>query len=396
MAEAVLKARATLDASNYNASLGKMKASTDAFAKGMSGGRGGVGILASLGLSRFAVGAAGAGAAAVLAAKKIAEFSLEQAQSAALTTRSANAIGINAGLLEELGDAAERTGASGEGFQQKIAKLVDSQEEALNGNKQMQDSFAALGVSMSQLKTLGTDQLLLAVAQGAQTSSTAVSDLNNLLGKGAGVEFRATLSDLAANGLPKATDEVNRQVEAFSRLNSKWVELKDNISEGFRGGLLNVAQALGIAPKDYELDAKIRERADRRAIEQRNKALEAERKIAAQKAADIAKIEKEQEKKSRPIKENVDALKAMTSTGAEVTNEATAKARTLIEQKITVETPKAADALARIGGAIGGQASAQLSEIRRQTTLLEMLVVEQSKLEQIQRDTAERIADLNQ
>lgn len=307
----------------------------------------------------LSLNAAGIGLAFVGAAAGVSQFVKAQASLAAETVRTANALGITAGFLDAIKDSAESTGASAQGFQQKVAKLVESQEEAIGGNKGMAESFAKLGISMGQLQNLSPEQLLLAVAQGAQTSATSVSSLNDVMGRNAAAEYSATLKTLAEKGMPQATEAANLQIVALAELNRKWVTLKDSVQDYARAQLVAFGRTVGLIESESQARAKA----------------EAER--FKQDQAQLVRLKEMRAEREKDRKEKI---------FKEVEQAADKKAdleKRLQEsiQNITVQAPQAADNLARIGGIIGGQtdkgrglAERQLKEAELQTKLTEDMV----------------------
>jgi hypothetical protein len=286
---------------------------------GVPGGLPGVGKLAG---GIFAV------AAVIEGAKAIANYTLALAEESLQAERTAKTLGISAGTLDELKDAAERTGASGEGFVAKLVKLVDSQESAILGNKGAAESFKRLGISVQDLTSLTPEKLFERVAQGARSDGAAISDLNNVMGKGAANEFSEVLKDIGANGLPGMNAQVDQSIHQFAEMEKKIISIKDKFKDMFMAGAVKIGQIIGLAPSDEE----DRKRQEKEAYDnfvknrERLKQLAEERKKAQQE--DVVKVEKRAEKAKE------DALKS-----------------------ITVDAPKASDQFARLGAMIGGGAA---------------------------------------
>lgn len=330
---AELKAIADLDTKGFESGKNKINSATGSMVSG-------------LGKIAGAVGAAFSIAA-------VANFGKQLMSEAASTKRMAESLGIGVGMMDALGDAAESTGASSEGFIQKIAKLSDSQEEAVKGNKESIESFARLGVTMDELVSLAPDKLLEQVAKGAQNDATAISDLNNVMGKGAAGEFYATLQKIGKDGLPAVDASVQKSIEQFAALESKYKQIKDRIGELFMIGAVKVGAALGLTatPKAQDEFAQFnRETIRRRGLEQelisqKESAAEKQRikdKDAAVKLADaISKIRmKATEKEEAIIAKRDEALGKITVTGATSRNSIEAIGGSLSSGGISSGLPK--------------------------------------------------------
>lgn len=100
--------------------------------------------------------------------------------------------GVGAVTLQKFGNAAEKNGSSLEGVAKAFRFLEVNQSKALGGNEAMITSFAALGISVEDLKTLSPDQLMLKLG----ASSLNAADVVKVLGKSA-IELRTTLGGLA-------------------------------------------------------------------------------------------------------------------------------------------------------------------------------------------------------
>jgi hypothetical protein len=330
-ARAEIKGTAKLDASGWEAGLSRMKQGASSFAAS-------------------AIGRFTAVTAVIAAISKVVSFVGESMKEAASLDRTAKILGMSSGKVEGIRDMVEATGASGEGFQQKMAKMVDSQEEAVKGNKQMIDSFMRLGVSISELSTLSPEQLLLRVAQGAQTSGTAVSDLNNIMGKGAAAEYYSALRDIAEKGMPGINKAMTESITHLSLANRSWTVLKDKVSDFFkmaiyysaRGNIINLA--LG-DPLGKKVNAQIaQDESDRKKLEAMRKA-----GLAAEEEAQAVKRQAKETELRLKYTEKLTAL-----------GEKNAKAI----GGITVGQAQG-DSLARIGGFQGGQLNPMIGAMER-------------------------------
>lgn len=350
MAIAELKARATMDKSQFDSALGSMKSGIGGIASPLKALGGMVG-------AAFSVGA-------------VVAFGKALAAEASQTKRMSDGIGVSVGMLDELGDMAERAGASGEGFQQKIARLVDTQEEAAKGNKEAAESFARLGISVGDLTKLSPEQLLERVAIGAQNDATAISDLNNVMGKGAGTEFYSTLKKIAQDGLPAVDASVEESIKRFAELESKYQSIKDTIGEVFMKSVVGTVQFFGGMKDSPSGDSD---------IEQRNK------EIMRRRGLEEARNQQRQEALN---KINLDKAKK---------EQALADKRGNSLDKITVGGPKTSDSLARIGGMVGlGVDNSARAIAERQLKEAEIMADYMRDMAKVQEETKTAIQKLGE
>lgn len=219
--QAELKAVATLDNKQFISSAQQIE--------------GAVGKTSSaLGSMAAKIGGAFIAGAAI---KEAAEYIKKLAEESARLERFAKTVGMSAITLHELGEAAEKSGASADGFNSKIVKLLESQEKAVGGDKDLISAFNNLGISIDQLQSLSPDQLLLAVSQGAQKSATSIHNLNQVMGKGAAAEYGGVLGDIAKNGLPKVDEQAEKANRTFARLHATIKGLSASFGMAVKGGV---------------------------------------------------------------------------------------------------------------------------------------------------------------
>ena len=107
-------------------------------------------------------------------------------------------LGVGAESLQKWGKLAEQNGSSLEGVGKALGKLTIAREDALAGNTQLIDTFANLGVSLDDLRTMNVDQIMMKIGQGSMNAADMVA----VLGKEA-VALRPTLENAAEGGLGK-------------------------------------------------------------------------------------------------------------------------------------------------------------------------------------------------
>jgi hypothetical protein len=114
--------------------------------------------------------------------------------------------GVNAEALQKLGNIAETQGSSLEGVAKGFNKLLINSSQAVGGNQEMIQSFAALGITLDDLRKLAPEEIMLKIGK----SSMDAADLVKVLGKSA-LELRPTLAGLADGTLKygKAIDALD-------------------------------------------------------------------------------------------------------------------------------------------------------------------------------------------
>lgn len=322
-ARAEIKGSAKLDATGWDTGLARMKQGAASFASSAVG--------RFTGITAIIAGIASA-------MTHVFTIMRESAQQ----ERTARSLGISAGMVEELGDAVKATGADAQGFNAKLVKMVDSQESAILGNKELTATFNRLGISAQELTQLTPDQLLVRVAQGAQTSATAISDLNNIMGRGAAVEYSAILQDIASKGLPAVDALTQKTVTGTALMARGWEMLKEKASDALRAiayGIANIG-TFGKFGKSVE---------DQIAAQEKARAEMEKQRLAGLKIERDAMLKQERDKIAAKFTEKEADL---------------ASKRNRAIQNITVGQAQG-DSLARIGGFQGGQLSPLAGVVER-------------------------------
>lgn len=348
---AELKALANLDSKPFESGASKVKSAAGGMVGSLKGIAGAVG-------AAFSVAA-------------ITSFGKQLMTEAATIKRAADALGVGVGQMDALGDAAAETGASSQGFQEKLVKLADSQEEAVKGNKEAAESFARLGISVDDLTQLSPDKLLERVAMGAQKDATAVSDLNNVMGKGAATEYYSVLQKIAQNGLPAVNAATEESIKRFAEMESQYQRIKDKIGEAFMGAVVGTVKLFG-GFKGGQAEDSSGIMAQNKDI-LRMRGLEEER--TKKREAGITKAYDSEKKR-------IDSIEERKRKGID---------------SISVDAPKAADSMARFGGMIGNQMPMGGGVLQRQLKELEVIAEYTKEMakstEQTNKDLAEYMGD---
>lgn len=98
-----------------------------------------------------------------------------------------NKAGVSAKWLQEVGYAAQMAGSSMEDVSQAVLDLRRAQVDALKGSKGDVDAFAALGIQVSELRSLQPEQLFDRVADSLEKSGGATKEVAaglQVLGRG--------------------------------------------------------------------------------------------------------------------------------------------------------------------------------------------------------------------
>ena len=322
-----LKAIATLENKQFQAGIAEIDQSVSKFGAGALKQIGGM-----IG-GAFAVGA-------------IINFGHHLMQESATAERFARTIGMSSNMLHELGTIAVKTGADADGFSQKIVKMLEAQDKATTGDKELVKAFSNLGVSMQDLTSLTPDELLLKVADGAQKDSTAIHDLNLVMGKGAAGEYGAALKDIANNGLPaidKAAEDATRSLAA---MNAQYEGIKNKVSDKIKGALVDAWNFWIPGAQD----------------EASQKSAQADKQRAAQNAARLAGLQQEHNA----------AIAAISLDATEKTDKSERRKQHDLDN-ITVQAPRASDSMAAYGRMIGGQFQGSGGVAERQLKELEII-----------------------
>lgn len=169
--------RMGMDATAFNRGLQSAKVQ----AKALNSALGGLGM---------AVSAAGL---AAMAAKAV-EFGSTISD---LSTR----LGISTDALQEFDFAAKMSGSSLDEFVGGLQKLAKAQADALGGNEETINSFAALGVSVEDLKTKRIEDIFKQIGRSVRDASDVqlvMADAMKVLGKASGPILAAMRNDLEA------------------------------------------------------------------------------------------------------------------------------------------------------------------------------------------------------
>jgi len=151
----------------------------------------------------------------------------------------ANQTGLSIASVQSLTKVATDAGLAFSDLQGVIGRLVGQQDQALAGNEKAIQSYAALGITLADLRRLSPEQLLdrvsASLARGAGNANVNAASLE-LLGRNS-VKLRRTLEELgrvSLDGLNKSMDEAGRTVSTdniliLDKFNQTWTITRDKI-----------------------------------------------------------------------------------------------------------------------------------------------------------------------
>lgn len=149
------------------------------------------------------------------------------------------ATGDNIENLSELQAAFDLAGVKADGFDTLLKALLGRAREAVAGNQDVADSFAEVGVSIEELKTLGPSQLFEQIAEGLQKYGTA-QDKAVALGKVLPKQFLELLPILGG-GLQKFQAAISEARGAGATV----TESQALVAERLNDSLSKVGLAIG-------------------------------------------------------------------------------------------------------------------------------------------------------
>jgi len=171
----------------------------------------------------------------------------------------AGAAGVGTTELQVLGRVAAQNGSSIEDMGKAILKLTKSTEEAANGNKQLAERFARLGIDINKLKNLAPEKQMerLGIAvHAASDKQAALAEVMALVGQDAGPKLMESLRKLGTEGYDALATKAEKNGEILS---GSAIESLDRAAQAFKdlgyrvkivsaeavGAVLDIAAAVG-------------------------------------------------------------------------------------------------------------------------------------------------------
>lgn len=215
-----LNVKVGLDRSGFQTGLAAMENSARAFGNKLSG------IVAG----SFSFAAIGAG------------FSRAIEQGDAIQDL-ANRFGIAASSIQEIGNAASLSGGSVEDVAAAMNKLAKNAGEAIGGNEKLQESFAAIGLSVGDLAGKTPQDLFFALSRAVASGSLGMRDFeiaSELAGRGA-----STLMETLRMG-PDVIQATGQAMGVFGDQTTEALSKASDAIKTFQNTLtLGFAQAVG-------------------------------------------------------------------------------------------------------------------------------------------------------
>jgi lambda family phage tail tape measure protein len=223
----------TLDNKQYLSGINAANTATTAFAQKSQQSLGSVGTaVTGLGnqISGLATRLAGLGfAAAAISAIRFGDSIKDISDATGIAVQ--NVLGFS--------NVVAANGGSAEGAQKAILKFVGAIDEAAGGSKEVQNTFASLGVSLKDLGSLSEQDLLAKTIQGLANITNAserVAKAQQLLGK----EFRAVNLQAVAQGYESATNAASKYTDSIN----KTAELQNKLDSAFQKLQLAILKAI--------------------------------------------------------------------------------------------------------------------------------------------------------
>jgi hypothetical protein len=252
------------------------------------------------------------------------------------------------------------------------------------------------------------------IAVGAQKDGSAISDLNNIMGKGAAQEYMSVLKQIAKDGLPAVDASVEQSIKKFAELESQYQKIKDKIGELFMAAVVGTVKAFGGFKPTQKDDAAEIEAINRKILRERELQDQAA-KIKKEAADDISKKEMENaekinKKRSELIEKEADDIAKKEMENAEKINK---KRSELIEKErdvrqglidkqaeqiseIRVAPVEAKNSLESIGASLSGNIqSGAIKQLQEAQLKQQEIIAETSKaIERNSQETWRAIRDL--
>lgn len=152
---------------------------------------------------------------------------------------------VNSTELQRMGGVAQKEGSNLEGVGRAYDKLAKNSDAALQGNKEMIDSFADLGITTEDLRNLKPEEIMLKIGNG----SMHASDLIKVLGRSA-LELRPTLKKLA-DGTAEFSDAIDEiDIQKLSEANDKLEDIKASARVAAADILVTIGEGFNVVARD--------------------------------------------------------------------------------------------------------------------------------------------------
>ncbi|MEN6360041.1 MAG: hypothetical protein ABFD59_08295 [Smithella sp.] len=358
---AELKAIASLDSKQFEMGAARVKSSMS----GIVGGQ--MKQMAGMIGSAFAMGA-------------LVNFSKNTMKVANDLQEVARGLGISTESLQALQYTAERAGASSDGMTLALRRIQKAQDGVAGGNERLREAATALGYTWDGFINSRPDEIFERMSQRMNDSNATAEEgkaTGDILGRGY-TSLRATMQDVAAEGLDPMIEKLKTMnqimtedsVNAAAAMELAWERASRSVTNYAREQAIEVIKAVKTASAYLGAMWVTSGTEEGNAIQT----------VAARIAAQIVGQELgAPPARPKPPKPTAASLKPPKIFEADL-------------ESITVDMPKAADRLAKIGGMIGGQTSTERGIAQRQLKEQEAI----RKATEKTAEAAEKSAESNQ
>lgn len=124
---------------------------------------------------------------------------------------TAERLGVSTKFFQEYGYAAQQAGVSSEQFGTSLSKLSQNVAEAQQGNKQLQEAFAEVGVTLDELGSLSSEEIFKQVIEGIGNLTSEAQQLETtrqIMGKTA--DSFVNLAKMGGAGIDELVSKANK------------------------------------------------------------------------------------------------------------------------------------------------------------------------------------------
>jgi hypothetical protein len=122
-------------------------------------------------------------------------------------------------------------------MQRLSARLSSTLFQAANGSDQAREKFERMGLEIADLAAMDPAQMLEHVAQAAFESGIPLQNLTELFGERLGPAAMNALRDIADNGLPPVDKKLGEQADTLEMLGSQWAVYGDKVKQATLGAV---------------------------------------------------------------------------------------------------------------------------------------------------------------
>lgn len=217
MAEAVLKAKASLDGKQFDSEVKKLGNSVQQFGSNQLAG-----------LKGMIAGAFTTGA--------ITSFGRDILQTMTRLKDLSIQGGVSTDEFQGLSMVVRKAGSDENQLASALSKVDKAQQDALGGNKQTVASFAALGITLDNLIKMNPAELFAEMSKAlaaAHMTGEPLKATMDIIGQKIAPQLKQSMMDLAAQGLQGAIDKSKELGESFDKDFIERVKKADDVLEGW-------------------------------------------------------------------------------------------------------------------------------------------------------------------